>query len=304
MPAKRRREEASGSQAGRRGSPTGRALAWLENAIMPKGLRRFHNLRDTTQPARKQAAAGRCGSDCGCSDHLLAVTSPGVDQPLAPTEKIFFTSEPSEMSRIRDEKVQLVVWRRPAAPQFATALSNPELAPGMLPAFAGLVTPANAAELIRRELLRRKKRALGPLEIDALVSDIEQQVRLFAELTKSETVHVKLERIGDDGCAFWHQDCVDFRLVTTYRGPCTQFVHPKWSDSTLRRRKFDSKHAKSLTHHDVALFKGRGKTALGDALLRQPGVVHRSPRLDGSGIYRVVLVLDIPQKHIWNESSS
>ena len=72
-------------------------------------------------------------------------------------------------------------------------------------------------------------------------------------------------------------------------------MHPDASKATLRRRKKDSKDAHSLCHHDVALFKGRGETYLGDALLNQPGIVHRSPHIEGSGIHRVVLVLDIPR---------
>ena len=126
------------------------------------------------------------------------------------------------------------------------------------------------------------------------MQDINHQVQQFAEITKSKKIHVKLECRRDDGCAFWHQDCVDFRLVTTYRGPCTEWVHPNYSNATLRRRRFESEHAQSLTHHDVALFKGRGKTLEGDSLLRNPGVVHRSPRIAGSSICRVVLVLDVP----------
>ncbi len=144
------------------------------------------------------------------------------------------------------------------------------------------------------KLRSRKKRALTDDDIEELISDVSQLVSLFSKLTKTEKVFVKLEVLGDDGCAFWHQDCVPFRLVTTYRGPCTEWVHPDCSGATLRRKRFDSKHAQSLSHHDVALFKGRGETLYGDSLLGHPGIVHRSPRVEGSGVYRVVLVLDMP----------
>ena len=73
-------------------------------------------------------------------------------------------------------------------------------------------------------------------------------------------------------------------------------VHPDHSNATLRRRQFDSKHTQALTHHDVALFKGRGETFEGDPLLGNPGIVHRSPRVEGTGVYRVVAILDIPQE--------
>ena len=127
------------------------------------------------------------------------------------------------------------------------------------------------------------------------MADVAQLVRVFAKLTRSEQVYVKLECLDDNGCAFWHQDSVAFRLVTTYRGPCTEWVHPDASKATLRRRMADSAQAQSLCHHDVALFKGRGETQHGDALLNQPGIVHRSPHIAGSGVHRVVLVLDVPR---------
>ena len=42
---------------------------------------------------------------------------------------------------------------------------------------------------------------------------------------------------------------------------------PDASKATLRRRRADSAQAQSLCHHDVALFKGRGETTLGDCFL-------------------------------------
>ena len=120
-------------------------------------------------------------------------------------------------------------------------------------------------------------------------------MRVFAKLTKSKSVLVRLECLDDNGCQFWHQDSVQFRLLTTYRGPCTEWVHPDVSKATLKRKSADSKEAQSLCHHDVALFKGRGETFHGDGLLNHPGIVHRSPKMSGSGVHRVVLVLDIPK---------
>ena len=47
--------------------------------------------------------------------------------------------------------------------------------------------------------------------------------------------------------------------------------------------------------NDVALFKGRGD-ADSQSLYDQPGIVHRSPRVEESGESRVVLIIDIPQE--------
>ena len=214
---------------------------------------------------------------------------------MATTDKIVVVSKPNGLSKIIDDTVQLAVWRRQSVPHFVAALSDPAIAPSGLPRFEGLVASAGASQALRETLASQTKLALAEDDVDELVSDIDRLVRVFAKLTKTSDVYVKLEVLNDNGCQFWHQDSVPFRLVTTYRGPCTEWVHPDLNKPTLRKRGQDAKEKHSLCHHDVALFKGRGETTHGDALLNQPGIVHRSPHIQGSGIHRVVLVLDIPR---------
>jgi hypothetical protein len=245
-----------------------------------------------------------CETGCSCEPkppkrgrvnaELLAVTSPRSVEPTTP--QILFTPRAAELSHVKHDNVQLAVWRRLSAPQFVHSLSDPALPAASLPAFAGKIRALDGAQTILKALKRQKKRALSDTEVLELVADVGRLLKIFAKITKSKEVFVRLECKDDNGCVYWHQDCVPFRLVTTYRGPCTEWVHPELSDKTLRRKQADSKHAMSLTHHDVALFKGRGETEFGDALLGHPGIVHRSPRIEGSGVYRVVLVLDIPAK--------
>ena len=238
-----------------------------------------------------------CEPSCDCETvvvgrtELLAVTRPAAREEHS--SAICFVKKPTDLKKkIKSQEVQLAVWRRPP-PAFVTALSDPTLEPEGLPEWIGMVTPGTV-KTMKKELMAQEKRALSDDDIDDLVNEVQLLVSTFSMVSGSKSVFVKLEVVDDDGCAFWHQDCVDFRLVATYRGPCTECVHPDFSKATLRRRQYDSKHAQSLSHHDVALFKGRGETQEGDSLLNHPGVVHRSPRIEGSGIYRVVLVLDIP----------
>jgi len=109
------------------------------------------------------------------------------------------------------------------------------------------------------------------------------------------SAQVKLQVMTNDGCRFWHQDSVPFRLVSTLRGSCTEWVPPEFSRATLKRRQHDSKHARSMNLSDVALFKGRGD-ADAESIYGQPGIVHRSPRIEESGESRVILIIDIPQE--------
>uniref|UniRef100_A0A7S4HNF5 DUF1826 domain-containing protein n=1 Tax=Odontella aurita TaxID=265563 RepID=A0A7S4HNF5_9STRA len=220
-------------------------------------------------------------------------------------KEIVFVDKICDLGAILSESVQLAVWRRESAdtPKFAATLQDPSVIPSSLPTFEGAVTCDNVrqkltARLCPRWMLRSKlKRALPDDEAKELIDELVDLIHIFGEISQSEAVDVKLHIVDDNGCAYWHQDCVDFRLVKTLRGPCTEWVPPEHSDATLRRYKFNSKHARSLSHRDVALFKGRGETLEDDDHLNQPGIVHRSPRvMEGSGNVRLVLVLDVPQE--------
>ena len=146
---------------------------------------------------------------------------------------------------------------------------------------------------MKAQLRSQRRRALTDGGIDELVDDVDRLVRVFAKVAKTKTVFVKLEVLADDGCVFWHQDSVPFRLVATYRGPCTEWVPPDCSKEPCAVASLIPS-TREGSHHDVALFKGRGESRKGSSLLGHPGIVHRSPRISGSGIQRVVLILDIP----------
>lgn len=235
---------------------------------------------------------------CAGGEHSPAVHAeqrPASEgQTLSRTDRVVFSSEVTSLSRIRDEHVQLVVWRREKVPTFVSVLSDASLPASALPSFMGETTPGKLVRSMTETLRSQQGRALSDSQIGELVEDIDKLTGIFAHLSGSEKVYVKLETLEDNGCSFWHQDCVPFRLVTTYRGPCTQWVRPEHSRATLRRRKFDSVHAENLLLNDVALFKGREKSEFGESLFDYPGIVHRSPRIEGTGVCRVVLVLDIP----------
>ena len=271
------------------------------DAVATEALRGPKAYHEWLAEAAATGPSGEQASDDASDDEmardvdatLLAVTAPPLS--VRSTDKIVIVSRPNRLAKIMDAQVQLAVWRRASPPKFVATLSDPSIAPAHLPRYEGLVAASHASQAVREGLRAQRKLVLTDSDVDELVDDVCQLVRLFAKLTKSKKVFVKLECLADNGCQFWHQDSVSFRLVTTYRGPCTEWVHPDVSKATLRRRSADCKDAQSLCHHDVALFKGRGETAHGDALLNQPGIVHRSPHIAGSGVHRVVLVLDIPR---------
>eukprot|EP00984_Skeletonema_dohrnii_P009468 scaffold3622_cov145-Skeletonema_dohrnii-CCMP3373.AAC.6 len=82
-------------------------------------------------------------------------------------------------------------------------------------------------------------------------------------------------------------------LCQHYEVPVQNGCH--LSTATLKQRQHDSNHARSMNLSDVALFKGRGD-ADAESIYGQPGIVHRSPRIEESGESRVILIIDIPQE--------
>lgn len=243
-------------------------------------------------------------SDMSMNTAMLEVTKPSaIDKERQSSyEEIVFYDDLDGLGKLEDDAIQLAVWRRGKLPRFIPKLADPSIDPASLPAFEGVVTPDICYQVLKTYLscpynLRSKKEnALDDDSMEELITEIDKLVAVFSKASGSELVNVKLEVMGDDGCRFWHQDSVPMRLVATYRGPCTEWVPPRFSSSTLRKRMHNSNHSRSLTHHDVALFRGRGLSTLDDSALipRQDGIVHRSPRIDGQGVFRLVLVLDIP----------
>jgi hypothetical protein len=210
------------------------------------------------------------------------------------SEKIVVTGKIQHFRKIQNSKVQLVVWRRSSIPSFMAALSDPQLPAYVLPKLKCVIEPNQLAQALKRKTIKLAK-SIGQSKTNELIQDICLLTKEFAAATKTHKVALKLEHFGDNGCQYWHQDSVPYRLVATYRGPCTEWVHPDHGDAALRRRQDNSRHKQTFAHNDIPLFKGRGVSNSRDnTLLKHPGIVHRSPRILGSRIHRLVLVLDLP----------
>jgi hypothetical protein len=125
---------------------------------------------------------------------------------------------------------------------------------------------------------------------DAFVADIAGLVSRFAALAATRSVRMRLDVVTGDACRRWHRDCVPLRMICTYRGPGTQWVPPASGAAALARPDDDAPQAMAFDASDVALFKGCGWPGQ----VHDGGIVHRSPRIDGTGITRLVLVLDLP----------
>jgi len=108
---------------------------------------------------------------------------------------------------------------------------------------------------------------------------------MFADITQSKTVDVRLQRIRNNACWRFHRDVVETRLLTTYRGPSTEWVQNRHAEQALVEQLEYRGPIEQLGHRDVAIFKGSCNRP-------NRGIVHRSPAIKNTGITRLVLCLN------------
>ena len=143
--------------------------------------------------------------------------------------------------------------------------------PELRAAVASIVEPATRA---------------GPMA-DRLVDDVCGLARLFLDLTDAEQVDLRLEAVDDDACAAFHRDCVGLRLITTYRGPGTEWVAPGDAEYALRAQGDCAGAVHAFPEHSVGVFRGCKAQGI-------EGLVHRSPRIGDSVQSRLLLCLNTP----------
>ncbi len=206
-----------------------------------------------------------------------ALTSTGLadDQVVVRGQSI------SILRRIGHPAVGLALWDRRLSRAATRWLDG--LAPDRLPHGRVLVAPADA-RIALSAILQRSRTPDTP-EARLLVADAAMLARRFAVIAGGDAVDIRLETIRHDACWKFHVDDVRIRMLTTYRGPGTQFASPAHAAEALTRQRDYAGPLDEIPPHAVALFKG----ARGGA-----GVVHRSPPLGGTGMTRLVLCVNLP----------
>ena len=214
------------------------------------------------------------------------LTSSG--EPLAPVgsavtqnTRIDTCSSVKALSAISRPEKDLVIWRRSISSIISDWLEK--IDPSQLPDFRVLVRPTDV------------RRAIGP-QLDAsgmpstneqnlFIDDVSDLVAVFADITHSDLVDVRLDRISHDACWKFHRDSVETRLLTTYVGPSTEWVDPTCAGQALREQRNYKGPIERLEVNDVAIFSG-SLSKSGD------GIVHRSPPIAGTNYTRLLLCLN------------
>lgn len=200
------------------------------------------------------AMLGRDVATCDAADGLAAINRPDTD---------------------------LVIWRRRLSLDLQSWLDHLEAS--CLPDLRVLVRPSDL-----RPALQPHFDDCGVPQgrlCDLLVRDVEDLVSTFSKITRTDLVDVRLERVDHDACWRFHRDCVEARLLMTYRGPATEWVLPIHGERALREQRRFKGPIEHLGKHDVAIFKG---SCAGPG----SGIVHRSPPIEGTGRTRLLLCLN------------
>lgn len=115
----------------------------------------------------------------------------------------------------------------------------------------------------------------------ALAVDIENLIVRFSCATDAPVVEVRLQPIRDDACTLFHVDRFRARLTTTYLGRGTEWVPEAHGADAVRLQGLYDGPVRELPRFGVGIFRG--------ALSGEGALVHRSPRISGSGRVRLFL---------------
>ena len=193
------------------------------------------------------------------------------------------SSDPMVLDTVSRPDTSMAIWQRTLPLCLQTWIDN--LAPDRLPQGRILVG------------CQRIKAGLAPLFPPPaageqrmqrwLIDDIAALATRFAGLHGLDSVDIRLETIEDDACWKWHRDYVITRLLTTYRGPATQWIQPADAPSALRQQAGFTGPIEQMERGAVVLMKGSAGPT-------EQGVVHRSPPVAGSGVTRLLLAINAP----------
>ncbi len=209
-----------------------------------------------------------------------------ADGVLAVPEPMVWCRNPADLAAVHRPGVALAVWPRTVPDSLRHFLDR--LPAAALPHGRFTVAPRRAAAAVA-DCVDRACPAPS-LGRRLLVTDIAAIIERFGDLTGSWKVAVRLEAVADDSCRKFHADAVPLRLLTTYRGPATQWRPADAGPADAGcadAGPVDAGGAEELPRFAVGLFKGRTYPGQGDA-----AILHRSPPIQGSGTTRLLLCLD------------
>lgn len=170
-----------------------------------------------------------------------------------------------------------LIWQRPANRAVQAWLER--LSPQQLPHTRVTLKPDVIAGFLRG--LCSSQGVPDCAERDMLIADIASLAQVFAGVMRCDFIRLRLDVVQTNACRKFHLDAVTARLVCTYLGTGTQFG--------AGQQGTEPDPARIGTVPTGAPILLRGTLWPSSA---RPGLLHRSPPIEGTGETRLVLVLD------------
>jgi len=179
------------------------------------------------------------------------------------------------LERWNDPGVTLALWQRSLDPTIVAQLDRLsfEEYPHFRLILRSVDAPAALSDMLSAFALPAEHFA------ESLAADLAMLSSIFARLTESEELELRLEAIKTDACKRFHYDNYRARLVSTYAGPGTVYVPGSHARAALDHQTPYAGPIYEMPRFGVGLFKG--------AKSPDDGLVHRSPRLEGTGRSRL-----------------
>lgn len=188
---------------------------------------------------------------------------------------VAITNTPEGLGAIHQPGCAAAIWRR--APSQAFQKWIDALDPDDLP---------QARVTLRPDMVRGAMAGLcaaagvsGGPNCEHLVDDVAALADIFAAQMKAPYLQMRLEAVSTNACKKFHIDMLSARLICTYRGAGTQYGVSDHGEAPTR--------VFSVPTGAPILLIG---TEWPDQ--DKPGLLHRSPPIEGTGETRLVLVLD------------
>ncbi|WP_375552413.1 DUF1826 domain-containing protein [Rhodophyticola porphyridii] len=183
--------------------------------------------------------------------------------------------KPEDLNAFLKPGCATAILRRQPAPKFRMWVDA--LDPSQLPQGRVILRPEAVFSAV--EALCDAARTPVCPERDQLIGDVSALSDVFAKLMRTRYLRLRLQAVTTNACRKFHIDAITARLVCTYRGQGTQYgISTDGQDPT---RVF------SVATGAPILLRG---TLWPEK--PTPGLLHRSPPIEGTGETRLVLVLD------------
>lgn len=191
-----------------------------------------------------------------------------------PAARIAVDPSPEILAAIHEAGCAAAIWDRRLDADLLHALAL--LPPSNLPRLRACVAAADAGAAVD-EACTIAGAPAGGLRA-ALVADVAALARRFAAIMATGHLHLRLDVVTGDACRRFHCDMVTARLLCSYRGPGTEYGTARVGG--------DPDPVQRMATGAAGMFRGRLWPGAGCAL------VHRSPPIAGTGVVRLVLVID------------